>query len=500
MAEIEKSLSIYDLPLEDRENSIQVTAISAELTESEKSEDVKFTPGTVLTYQASDLGDYYICTGFEALDNSKLSIPEKHNGKYIKAIAANAFYGCTQLEEITLSPYIESIGEKAFYNSSIKEVIFNGTSNLKEIGKNAFSLSEIETITIPYSVTSIGNGAFSNCPLTNCTFEKPEKITIYLHTTENKMGCWYTYRNSNDSEQLSERITMYLAGTDTEGYIYKATIPNILQPGRSKIYFSSSEALGEGRGYEARNGIIDGRCFILKDNAYDLDFYEYDSDVEGMTIGENAFAFSKIASLDLPDKVEVIMPRAFNSCGLLESVSTGRGIQSIGSSAFLECTSLKDVVLGARSYIAGAYAWDHALSLHTIGIAAFADCNNIRGTLYIPASVTCIKAGAFRNAFNDNMQNIVKFEQKYGWIVNESGLKPDEISTSYIATVLLADNLAQWDWTRITQMIAPTITLDEDARILTITDKTGLAEQFYIYINGNHLRTMNALTGELIPA
>ena len=83
----------------------------------------------------------------------------------LQTIGAGAFNYCNNLGGITIPASVTSIGESAFENTGLWSIDFEGGSQLRTIGaaafKNAASLGgNTGTITIPDSVTSIGNGAF----------------------------------------------------------------------------------------------------------------------------------------------------------------------------------------------------------------------------------------------------------------------------------------------------------------------------------------------------
>ena len=91
-------------------------------------------------------------------------------------IGAYSFYGASSLSSITIPTSVTDIGESAFragivYGdslfgrtgpSSLAKVSFDSPSKVTSIGARAFqNASSLESITIPGSVTSIGLGAFS---------------------------------------------------------------------------------------------------------------------------------------------------------------------------------------------------------------------------------------------------------------------------------------------------------------------------------------------------
>ena len=138
-------------------------------------------------------------TKFRALVDGSydINIPEKlGDGNYtVTAIGENAFWECTSLKEVTIPQSVTSIGDKAFYDcrgltsvtipqsvTSIGDHAFdecihlktlsfgensfgeNIETNIKTIGNYAFfHCNDLESVTIPQSVTSIGREAFRFC-------------------------------------------------------------------------------------------------------------------------------------------------------------------------------------------------------------------------------------------------------------------------------------------------------------------------------------------------
>ena len=128
-----------------------------------------------------------------------IKIPEKiheKSGDYtVTAIGDQAFWECTYLKEVTIPQSVTSIGDKAFYDCRgltsvtipqsvtsigdraydecihLKTLSFGENSfgenietNIKTIGNYAFfHCNDLESVTIPQSVTSIGREAFRFC-------------------------------------------------------------------------------------------------------------------------------------------------------------------------------------------------------------------------------------------------------------------------------------------------------------------------------------------------
>ena len=105
--------------------------------------------------------------------------------KNLKEIPAELFQGLYFLNDVVMPECLESIGNSAFYSTSIDSLtlpeglktigsyafyhaptnISHLPSTLTSIGEYAFSGSKIDSLYVPNSVTSIGNSAFSNCGL-----------------------------------------------------------------------------------------------------------------------------------------------------------------------------------------------------------------------------------------------------------------------------------------------------------------------------------------------
>jgi hypothetical protein len=109
-----------------------------------------------------DNGTAITITDFDDEGNSSASIPSSINGKPVTTIGENAFY-YSEIGSVTIPSTVTSINAGAFYGCEFLNRISLPPS-ITRIGDSAFSECEsLTSLTIPSSVTDIGNGAFSNC-------------------------------------------------------------------------------------------------------------------------------------------------------------------------------------------------------------------------------------------------------------------------------------------------------------------------------------------------
>ena len=120
------------------------------------------------------------CTKLTSIDLSNVSLDDEKIGENAfkgctalsevkfaantKTISQNAFSGCTALTAVDLADkQTQMIGQNAFLNCTSLATLFLPTTGLTSIGASAFNENAIKHITIPSSVTTIGNAAFANC-------------------------------------------------------------------------------------------------------------------------------------------------------------------------------------------------------------------------------------------------------------------------------------------------------------------------------------------------
>ena len=113
-------------------------------------------------------------------DGRGLAIPEKLGGKPVVSIGNNAFCG-GNFSSVSMPNTVTNIGDSAFSNlQSLQTVAFS--TNLISIGSYAFaSCGALEEIDLPSRLTYIGWGAFSNTGISSVTI--PTGVTNILAET-----------------------------------------------------------------------------------------------------------------------------------------------------------------------------------------------------------------------------------------------------------------------------------------------------------------------------
>ncbi len=344
------------------------------------------------------LGRSVITIGINAFGEcSKLAEIDMQQATSLETIGNYAFYECTALSEIVLPSSVTTIENNAFRNcyglqsiripDGLTEISFStfyGCSNLNNIilpesinniGDYAFhGCSSLPEIIIPSAVEHIGARAFSGC-------SSLTKVTIKSATIYQKISY-------SDSEQY----LVYYANTvivpkdivDTYYSRYLENSSNFLRVDMGENY--------EFRKYEAS----DFNFTWLEDrSAWQLDGFksgksqtalEIPADYMGynvVAIKDSAFKGTAIESVVMGANIQTIGASAFENCTHLTSTTlTDSQLTTIGEKAFASCTSLTEIDL------------ENATSLQTIGNYAFSQCNLLR--ISLPSSLTTIGNFAFQ--------------------------------------------------------------------------------------------------------
>lgn len=313
-------------------------------------------------------------------NNSSIEIPEYIDGKEVTSIGSGAFYEYGNLQSVIIPDGIRSIKTEAFYGCTELENIELG-SELQEIGKSAFAWTSLTSIDLPDSLTTLGEGAFQGCASLRSIRLSTGLIGIEADT--------FGYCENLEAIELPENIT-YIAHSAFQGTgLREIDIPDsVISIGDSA--FDSCSSLKEatiGSGVKSIGGYAFAFC--------DLTRLIISGNVQ--FIGESAFAGnSNLLEVELPDSVESIERSAFDNTKWYENQDNGSvyaGKVFYKYKGRMGETTTITVADGTKGIAEAAFEYQYRLeeivlpdTLTNIGAYAFYGCELLT-EVHIPQSV-----------------------------------------------------------------------------------------------------------------
>lgn len=106
----------------------------------------------------------YTVVGIGYCEDTDLVIPATYRGLPVTAIGSNAFEYVRSFKSVSIPASVTTIGEKAFADCGVTSVTFATNSQLTTVDMYAFfSSSSLQNIALPDGVTTIGEAAFNGC-------------------------------------------------------------------------------------------------------------------------------------------------------------------------------------------------------------------------------------------------------------------------------------------------------------------------------------------------
>ena len=322
-------------------------------------------------FRDSSITTFHFPEGFQAIPDgmfsgchylTQLTLPDS-----ITCIGSSAFSGCTSLTEINIPKNLTEAWS-AFSNSSI--TTFHFSEGFQAIPDGMFSgCHYLNQLTLPDSVTSIGQYAFSGCTglteinipknLTEASYAFRDSSITTFHFPEGFQaipGGMFAGCKSLTQLTLPDSVTSIgnFAFAGCTG-LTEINIPKNLTEASYAFSGSRITTFHFPEGFQAIPGGMFAGCktltqLTLPDSVTSIGQYAF-RDCTGLT------------QLTLPDSVTSIGYAAFEGCTSLEEINIPYGVCSLDFDTFASCSALKKVVLPG--------------TLQSIDSRAFSGCSNV---------------------------------------------------------------------------------------------------------------------------
>ena len=300
-------------------------------------------------------------------------------GENVEIIPDNAFHFCVSLNSVTFTNSVKRIGNNAFEGCAFVNVTL--PNSLTSIGDMAFSMcNNLSSINIPNSVSKIGFGAFSNTGGL-----KSVKLPSELNVVANQLFS----HSSIESVIIPERVD----SIGSYAFSYCPNLTTVDIPNSVKCIGDEAFAFDYAIKSIVLPEVVDNFGVAIFDRCTSLETIKLPSNITTLPYG-TFYGCSSLTSIDLPSSIVNIEVEAFRNCELLEFVGFPEKLESIEDDAFWGCTSLKELdfpsslrTLGDYAFSTGYFAEYPDLTIEsvkfngpveTIGKYTFCNCAYIR--------------------------------------------------------------------------------------------------------------------------
>lgn len=329
-----------------------------------------------LTYNVLEDGSIAIVDCDKSIENDYI-IPEVIDGKEVKVIQNNAFGKCTNLESITIPKGVYSIGSFAF----------SGCNSLKNIN----------VVESNVSFASKDGVLFSKDMKSIAKYPKAKEDSKYVVPDGVEE---ISYRAFDGSRNLKEiKFSSSLKKISDYAFYYCNNIENVEIPENvekiAKWSFWSCSKLKAINVSQNNNNFSSEDGILFDKNKTMLIKFPDRNEKTQYTIPESvkkvepyAFCYcSNIVNVTVPDSVTDLGKYTFYYCVNLENIKLSENISYVGECLFEGCSKLKNITIPKK--------------VATIGENSFLNCNNLEYAVIL-GDITSIGNKAFYKCLNLN--------------------------------------------------------------------------------------------------
>ncbi len=345
-----------------------------------------------LKYEEAE-GGYKILGYVDGVDLPLLYIPSYIDRKPVVSIAKRAFNASKTLTAVYVPSTVKDIGDSAFFGCNNLDRVSIQGGNLK-IGNRAFACCRsLKRVVFNGAAAELGDYAFWDC----------SKIAIYYTQNVTAIGeC--AFIGSGLSGELDLRgVKNIKSGAFNGCEITSITIGKNLSEIGPSAFFNCDD-LNEIKLSDENDEYVyvDGCLIRRSDNTLVLGLASAVIPETVVSIGDYAFAYRKnLSEIAIPSSVTAIGSYAFANCENLKTIEVSQSVKSIQSCVFKSCVSLtkatwRTLVSVPDSVFENCSALTDVKlsSVAKIGERAFSGCIGLK-EIILPQSLTEIGEYAF---------------------------------------------------------------------------------------------------------
>ena len=290
------------------------------------------------------------------------------NGGYypVTGLLKYAFYRCDSVTSVTLPASVTYLGNDAFTRCSLETVSMPGVTFM---GEGCFYYAEsLTSVDIPSSVAFIPEWGFDHC-------SSLQSVTLHNGTTVIGRSAFQWCQNLSSVTLPESLNTLGNFSFNTCTALQSLTLPNNLT------------SIGAGAFYNCSNL----QSVTFPNSLTNLGDYAY-------------LGCGSLQSVDIPGSVSVIGEWEFYNCSNLTTVTLHEGTDTIAAHAFNYCPNLTSINYPSTLKAIGDYAFQFDSQLASpvilpegftsLGVCAYGDCSSIV-TASLPGSIAELSSYVF---------------------------------------------------------------------------------------------------------